>query len=281
MIRFTFFLLNITTLFSFENSLLFSCGYRKDALNWEFKDLSLNLYESILTQERTYHLEWNDLKQITFGGVAHYTTSQDVLLKFQGFIASVAQGKFKESGLFAGYFPNGSVRAHGITSSFAFSLGTTLFFCDDDFQLAPLLGFATNGFNFHGNGVKSHGRFIGPTLGFEALYNLNADFRVYGSFDYCFATLFSKSHKEWHQNRAAFNQNAFGKGLLLAVGFDKCFWQMWNGGFKFTWNEWRSFRDGELFSDIQTKSEVFIKDTLMGPLKWDSFSLEMTINRAF
>jgi hypothetical protein len=260
---------------------MISSGYRKESLHFQFKDPSLNLFKTALTSQRTYQFECVDIKEVTFGALSHYTTTSEILFKMQGVVSKVLDGEFKEKGLFAGYFSAPPQKIKGLTSFFGLNMGSSFYFCDDDFQLAPLLGFGINGFTFHSKNKSTCGYFVGPTLGFEALFQLNETLRILGSFDYCFATFRGKSSKECFEKKAFFDKNAYGRGLLLSFGLDKSFLKMWNGGFKFSWNDWLSFRQGELRLNVRNTHDHFLKDQPFGPLTWNSFSLEVSLNRAF
>lgn len=259
-----------------------STGYRKDTINWNFKDPSINLFDKTLTSQRTYEFQWVDLKQVTLGSSIDYTTSYDVLLKFAFDVSFVVQGHFREKGLFAGYFGSPYVEAHGGTALISLALGYPLYFCDDDFRFTPLLGGLGNAFHLTGQKfVQGHGRFIGPTVGFEWAYCLTQANRFVGSFNYCFGKFCGQSEKHADEDFAIFRGKAFGRGLFCTIGLDKSFWDVWKGGFKFTWKDWLTFRRGELHARVKRLESNFCKDTPMGALTWESFSVEATLSRSF
>lgn len=305
---------------SFEDPSIKTLIARLPFMAGEGDELLVGLVEAILCENDIYKSRWKDLQMVNIGALAKAVTCSSLYGRLSGNWAWVVDGRYKPSGLFAGEREFGtshrSVSGHSWDISGAF--GGQIKVCDDDLSLCPLIGFAYNELSLKtGKGRFTNGLFdlldqqivcsgsaqsryrnyfTGPYLGFDAQYAVNCNLAVYTSFEYHWALYRAKSSVSRHalvepfneeyllesDHKARFHHYACGRGLFWNLGANYLFKECWIAGFKFSWVDWRTSKQARIHAYVNNDDEeIYAKDCKLKKVQWESYRLEITLEREF
>ncbi len=222
-----------------------------------------------------------------------------------------------------GYAYN-EIHLHTNRNSFANSngdlvdqLNSIIHLFTDEIDFTDIRLFGTSNSRF-----KSY--WTGPYLGFDAVYSANCKLNLYTNFEYHWGIYRAKSRNfndlrlvfdgnyndEYHIDfdgsnietfhESCFKHYAFARGLYCNVGGDYNFCECWTGGVKFSWMDWKTFRQGRICASVNndlnvngalslvdnvinlaTLGERFEKDTSLESAHWNSYRIEVTVGRDF
>jgi len=303
-LAFFFFLLPILAFFPYpdpaqaadiKTDLSLSTGYRVDDLSWNIAGNNNN--PNVLSE-----LTWSDLEilQATLTGRA--LVNEWLYLRGSFGYGYAYSGDNQDSD----YAGNDRTREFSRSSNSAdcsrvldaaMGLGYQFSFLSGRFRLSPLFGYSYNsqdlklkdGFQviatpgvtppvgpIQGLDSAYDASWVGPWLGIDLSFAVSERVTLFGTFEYHWATFDAEGYLNLRSDLAhptSFDQDADGKGFLVALGAEYFLTGPWSLNMAFTYQQWST----DAGVDRLYYANGSVAETRLNEVEWNSFSLMVAV----